>query len=143
LVLPQILGHLHHEIVESLKSSLIDDYAIHVTRQVAGEPEDFRVAECVSIRAADNTRSPPSDSSSFGPPLATTSLYTGMVLDSRCIVNWKRSASVDDGYYVKLDPLKVGPHTLHIQAVAPGPDPLHPFTVDVTYHLTIVDVLQK
>lgn len=53
------------------------------------------------------------------------------------------SPTVDDGYYVKLDPLKVGKHTLRIQAVAPGPDPLHPFTVDVTYHLTSVDVLQK
>jgi hypothetical protein len=53
------------------------------------------------------------------------------------------SPTVDDGYYVKLDPLKVGPHTLHIHAVGPGTDPLHPFTVDVTYHLTIAHVLQK
>ncbi len=53
------------------------------------------------------------------------------------------SPNVDDGYYVKLDPLKVGQHTLRIQAVAPGSDPLVPFTLDVTYHLTIVDVRQK
>jgi hypothetical protein len=53
------------------------------------------------------------------------------------------SPAVDDGYYVKLDPLKVGPHTLHIHAAAPGPDPSHPFIVDVTYSLKIVNVLQK
>ena len=46
------------------------------------------------------------------------------------------SPAVDDGYYVKLDPLRAGKHTLRIQVAAP-------FTLDVTYHLTVVDVLTK
>jgi hypothetical protein len=46
------------------------------------------------------------------------------------------SPAVDDGYYVRLDNLKVGPHTLHIRITAP-------FKADVTYHLTVVKVLDK
>jgi len=46
------------------------------------------------------------------------------------------SPAVDDGYYVKLDPLKVGPHRLRIRVTAP-------FSLDVTYNLTIVSVLDK
>ena len=45
------------------------------------------------------------------------------------------SPAVDDGYYVKLDHVKVGPHTLHILAA--------PFNLDVTYDLTVVKVLHK
>jgi hypothetical protein len=46
------------------------------------------------------------------------------------------SPAVDDGYYVKLDPLKVGPHTVHIQVTAP-------FSIDVTYNLAVVQVSHK
>lgn len=46
------------------------------------------------------------------------------------------SPAVDDGYYVKLDPLKVGPHKLHILVTAP-------FSLDVTYNLAVVKVLNK
>jgi hypothetical protein len=48
------------------------------------------------------------------------------------------SPTVDDGLYVRLNPLEVGNHTLHFQAEGPGG-----FFQDVTYHLTVVPVIQK
>jgi hypothetical protein len=48
------------------------------------------------------------------------------------------SPTVDDGFYVKLDPLEVGDHTLHFSAE--GPDG---FSQDVTYNLTVVPVSLK
>jgi hypothetical protein len=46
------------------------------------------------------------------------------------------SPAVDDGFYVLLKPLSVGPHALHFHADrSPG------FTEDVTYNLTVVPVL--
>jgi hypothetical protein len=48
------------------------------------------------------------------------------------------SPTVDDGVYVKLDPLEVGDHTLHFSAE--GPDG---FSQDVTYNLTVVPVSLK
>jgi hypothetical protein len=56
------------------------------------------------------------------------------------------SPAVDDGYYVMLRPLSVGPHTLHFTGASPGcdysPTNFHvdPISVDVTYHLTIEPV---
>jgi hypothetical protein len=56
------------------------------------------------------------------------------------------SPAVDDGYYVMLKPLSVGTHTLHFTGATPGcdypPTNLHvaPFSVDVTYQLTVVPV---
>ena len=47
------------------------------------------------------------------------------------------SPAVADGYYVSLDPLKKGQHTIHIQGQSSG------FVVDVTYNLTIVRVSLK
>ena len=47
------------------------------------------------------------------------------------------SPAVDDGYYVRLNPLAVGNHTLHFHAEGPGG------FQDVTYHLTVVSVVQK
>jgi hypothetical protein len=47
------------------------------------------------------------------------------------------SPAVDDGFYVQLNPLKVGDHTLHFHAENPG------FVEDVTYDLTVVPVLLK
>jgi len=46
------------------------------------------------------------------------------------------SPAVDDGFYVRLNPLTVGSHTLHLHAenVSQG------FSMDVTYHLTVVPV---
>jgi len=44
--------------------------------------------------------------------------------------------AVDDGVYVRLDPLEVGLHTLHIQ----GTSPCFSSSLDVTYHLTVVPV---
>ena len=49
------------------------------------------------------------------------------------------SPAVDDGVYVRLNPLPVGPHTLHIHAENPDQG----FMVDVTYQLTIVPVATK
>jgi hypothetical protein len=49
------------------------------------------------------------------------------------------SPAVDDGFYVQLEPLEVGNHTLHIQAENPSAG----FTLDVTYNLTVVAVAQK
>jgi hypothetical protein len=47
------------------------------------------------------------------------------------------SPAAGDGFYVLLDPLRVGDHTLHFHA-----DSNQGFT-DVTYHLTVVRVLEK
>jgi hypothetical protein len=49
------------------------------------------------------------------------------------------SPAVDDGFYVQLNPLKVGDHTLHFHAENPGVG----FVQDVTYDLTVVPVLLK
>lgn len=43
-----------------------------------------------------------------------------------------REISIADGYWVMLDPLPPGPHTVHFTAAA-APD----FSLDVTYHLTV------
>lgn len=56
------------------------------------------------------------------------------------------SPAVDDGYYVMLRPLPVGTHILHFTGASPGcdypPTSFHvgPWSVDVTYQLTIVPV---
>jgi hypothetical protein len=49
------------------------------------------------------------------------------------------SPAVDDGYYVTLDPLKKGPHTLHIHAENSGQG----FLLDVTFNLNVIPVLDK
>jgi hypothetical protein len=46
------------------------------------------------------------------------------------------SPAVDDGYYVLPSPLGKGKHTLHIHAENPSA----PFSLDVTYNLTVVPV---
>ena len=45
------------------------------------------------------------------------------------------SPAVDDGYYVLLDPLRKGAHTLRIQAAGPND-----FAFDVTYSLNVIHV---
>jgi hypothetical protein len=47
------------------------------------------------------------------------------------------SPAVDDGFYVGLEPLKLGDHVLHIYAENPGAG----FVLDVTYNLNIVPVV--
>lgn len=49
------------------------------------------------------------------------------------------SPSVDEGFYVKLNPLKKGNHTLHFHAENPSQS----FVEDVRYNLTIVPVLSQ
>jgi hypothetical protein len=49
------------------------------------------------------------------------------------------SPAVDDGYYVRLNPLAVGNHTLHFHAENPDAA----FVLDVAYDLTVVPVIQK
>ncbi len=49
------------------------------------------------------------------------------------------SPAVDDGFYVRLNPLEIGNHTLHFHAENPGAG----FVLDVTYGLTVVPVLLK
>jgi hypothetical protein len=49
------------------------------------------------------------------------------------------SPAVDEGFYVLLDPLDIGPHTLHFHAE----DPSQGVTQDVTYSLNVVPVLEK
>ena len=49
------------------------------------------------------------------------------------------SPAVDDGYYVRLNPLAAGSHTLTIHAANPSQD----FVLDVTYHLAVVPVVTK
>jgi hypothetical protein len=49
------------------------------------------------------------------------------------------SPAVHDGYYVRLNPLEVGNHTLRIRSKNPSAD----FTVDVTYKLIVAPVSLK
>jgi hypothetical protein len=49
------------------------------------------------------------------------------------------SPAVDDGFYVLLDKLSAGKHTLHFHAENPSQS----FVQDVTYHLTVVPVSTK
>jgi hypothetical protein len=49
------------------------------------------------------------------------------------------SPAVDDGYYVRLNPLGVGAHTLHIH----GENPSVGFALDVTYNLNVVPVVNQ
>jgi len=49
------------------------------------------------------------------------------------------SPAVDDGFYVRLNPLSVGPHTLHIHAEVPAAG----FVLDVTYNLEVVPVVTR
>jgi hypothetical protein len=49
------------------------------------------------------------------------------------------SPAAGDGFYVLLDPLPVGPHTLRFSAKGPHQNP----ALDVTYNLTVVPVLLK
>jgi hypothetical protein len=51
------------------------------------------------------------------------------------------SPAVDEGFYVLLNPLPLGPHALHFHAENPSAVPA--FTLDVTYNLTVVPVLLK
>jgi hypothetical protein len=51
------------------------------------------------------------------------------------------SPAVDEGFYVLLNPLPLGPHALHFHAENPSAVPA--FTLDVTYILTVVPVLLK
>jgi len=48
------------------------------------------------------------------------------------------SPTVDDGLYVRLNPLRVGNHTLHFHMEGPGGS-----LQDVTYHLTVVPVVLR
>jgi hypothetical protein len=41
---------------------------------------------------------------------------------------------VDEGYYLMLAPLAAGQHTIHFHGTVPSAD----FTLDITYHLTVV-----
>jgi hypothetical protein len=51
------------------------------------------------------------------------------------------SPAVDDGYYVMLKPLAVGPHTITFTGNSPGCLPFTgPFSVNVTYTLNVVAV---
>jgi hypothetical protein len=49
------------------------------------------------------------------------------------------SPAVDDGFYVLLDPLPVGPHTLRFHAESPA----GLLQQDITYNLTVVPVSLK
>jgi hypothetical protein len=48
-----------------------------------------------------------------------------------------RDISVADGYWVMLDPLPRGKHTIHFTSSFPLPPPSAPFSLDVTYHLKV------
>jgi hypothetical protein len=49
------------------------------------------------------------------------------------------SPGVDDGYYVLLEPLEAGEHTLHFHAENAD----FGFVIDTTYHLTVVPVARR
>jgi len=47
------------------------------------------------------------------------------------------SPSVSDGYWILLEPLSTGPHTIHFRGVAPFPEFGFTFKTEVTYTLTV------
>jgi hypothetical protein len=49
------------------------------------------------------------------------------------------SPAVDDGFYMRLNPLSVGPHTLHIHAEQPDAG----LVLDVIYNLNVVPVVTQ
>jgi hypothetical protein len=55
-------------------------------------------------------------------------------------VTGKDQPGLSDGYWIMLNPLSPGPHTLHFIGTETGAEnpPPNTFTVDVTYNLTIV-----
>jgi hypothetical protein len=55
------------------------------------------------------------------------------------------SPAIDDGFYVMLKPLSVGPHTVQFEGASGGCPLLgdSPFSVAVTYNLTVVPVSLK
>ena len=54
------------------------------------------------------------------------------------------SPAIDDGFYVMLKPLSIGMHTLHFEGASAGCPLLGgPFSVAVTYDLTVVPVSLK
>lgn len=54
-----------------------------------------------------------------------------------CYVGFREPA-YSDGYWVMVRPLQIGRHIVHFEAAVLPTDPFYPFTVDVTYKLSIV-----
>jgi len=71
-------------------------------------------------------------------------LPEGNVFDAPCAADGGMPAgiyspTVDDGYYVLLEPLEAGEHTLHFHAEQADIG----FVIDTTYHLTVVPVARR
>lgn len=54
-----------------------------------------------------------------------------------CYVGFREPA-YSDGYWVMVRPLQPGPHSIHFEGATLPTDPFYPFTVDVTYKLTVL-----
>jgi len=111
--------------------------------------KDLRQASAASIRAATNLKvsvdgKPIQDLRHILSDVFEIALPEQNIFDAPCmgaglgnVPVGIYSPAVDEGFYVSLDPLKVGNHTLHFHADGDG------FTEDVTYKLTVVPVLEK
>ena len=74
----------------------------------------------------------------FEVTLPAENMFTFFAFDAPCPAG-SYGPTVDDGYYVLLDPLEVGSHTLHIHTETPSGDPVGTgLTLDVTYILNVV-----
>ncbi|HTT10701.1 MAG TPA: hypothetical protein VMG60_07420 [Burkholderiaceae bacterium] len=94
------------------------DAANHLSVAVDGQPVPMR-----RVRSIPFAMTPPADNVFVVPCGGPDQSPTGVF-----------SPTVDDGYYVLLEPLSKGRHTLRILATSGG------FSTDVTYNLTIAPV---
>jgi hypothetical protein len=107
---------------ENIKSFVDDAYGISVKVDGRSVKKDL----IVRFKSPQFWTALPADNFFGGSPSCPAGIY---------------SPSVSDGYYLALNPMKPGAHTIHIQAqsVSNG----SPFTIDVTYNLTVVPVSEK
>ena len=98
--------------------------AVNLSVRVDGKP----IKQMRRVRSEVFALALPQDNLFNGPSICDGTLPAGIY-----------SPAVDDGYYVRLNPLAVGHHTLQIHAENPSAG----FVLDVTYNLTVVRVVDK
>lgn len=75
----------------------------------------------------------------FEVALPDDNIFAGACTPAPDLTGGIYSPAVDDGFYVRLNPLAVGTHTLQIHAEQPSQG----FTLDITYNLNVVPVVSK
>ncbi len=62
---------------------------------------------------------------------------SGCTAAANCYEGFHETA-YSDGYWVMVNPLRPGRHTIHFEGATLSTDPFYPFTVNVTYNLQVV-----